>query len=79
MSVYIGPLHTCARKRHVCHMVADKASELHGMAGMIGIDRACFQERSGCFSHYTVSIPKRRAAVKLGAVEVIERRLGECP
>ena len=55
----------------MCHMVADTESELHEMAGRIGVARKWYQG-----DHYDIALSKRAIAVSLGAVEITWRELG---
>jgi hypothetical protein len=54
-------------------MFADTLEELHAMAGKIGMKRSWFQNHR-LLPHYDL-VPSRRAvAIRLGAVEVTDRR-----
>ena len=57
------------------HMIADTVSELHDMAGRIGLKRAWFQPRSR--PHYDACLSKRAEAVRLGAIELDRREFVE--
>lgn len=52
-----------------CHMVADSFEELHAMGAAIGLNRTWFQEKHRD-PHYDLTVRKRAAAVRLGAVEL---------
>lgn len=69
----------------MCHMTADTEEELHGMAGIIGIQKKWFQNKPR-FPHYDICKAKRALAVEAGAVELtaremvdLARRLRSCP
>jgi len=81
MSVYVDPIFRHGgsigfRWEESCHMYADTDAELHSMAAAIGMKRAWFQPRGG-LPHYDLVPARRRAAVKLGAVEHSRRELVE--
>lgn len=75
MSVYVGPSSYPFGRMIMCHMVADSIDELHTMADEIGIRRPWFQ--TGSRPHYDVCKSKRVMAVRLGALEVDERKIVE--
>lgn len=56
-------------------MVADTIEELHKMADAIGIKRGWFQ--GDARPHYDISKSKRKLAIRLGAIEVGERKIIE--
>lgn len=51
-----------------CHMWSENLDALHAMAHKIGMRREWFQDRPG-FPHYDLVPSRRKAAVKLGAVQ----------
>jgi uncharacterized protein DUF4031 len=60
----------------MCHMMADTLGELHAMADRIGVARKWVQEADRPSDvHYDISLGKRAAAVKAGAVEVTLREM----
>lgn len=66
-----------------CHMWADTEAELHEMARKIGLRRGWFQEHR-TLPHYDLTIRRRLAAVKAGAVpaslkEYLRRKRGNQP
>lgn len=70
MSVYVDDSRNPYRRMFMCHMLADSAVELHGMADKIGVARKWFQG-----DHYDICLAKRALAVKAGAVEVTARAI----
>lgn len=78
MPVYVdAPRHRYGRML-MCHMIADTANELHWIAQEIGLSPAWYQVAGGpypaSFPHYDISKGRRAAAIKLGAIEVLDRR-----
>jgi hypothetical protein len=81
MSVYVDPLRPCipSRKwpyRESCHLVTDLAdlTDLHELAGRIGLKRAGFQDHP-LLPHYDLTPGKRREAIAAGAESISFRRL----
>lgn len=81
MAVYVDPLFNCRpfakpgtlfhRVGQSCHMYADSDEELHELAQRIGLKREWHQPfPTHRLSHYDLTPPKRRMAVRLGAIEV---------
>ena len=80
MSVYVDDLRNCARNKNwhydkCCHLVADSVEELHYFAGRMMLNPSWFQEGVCSLPHYDLTKNKRLLAVKLGAVEIDDRRL----
>lgn len=75
MSVYVDNARLAYRRMKMCHMVADTLEELHQMADTIGIRRKWFQAH-GHVPHYDISLSKREAAIRNGAVELNQRGMG---
>lgn len=74
MPVYVDPARYPFKGHIMCHMTADSLSELHDMAGRIGMRREWFQiPPKASFPHYDIPLPRRSLAVNLGAIEVNER------
>ncbi len=70
MSVYVDRATNRYGRMVMCHMIADSPSELHAMAGAIGVARRWFQEPPrASFWHYDVCLSRRARAVALGAVD----------
>ena len=51
-----------------CHMWADDIDELHAVAEAIGLKRRWFQNDTR-LPHYDLTPPRRRRAIKHGAIE----------
>ncbi|KAB8162939.1 DUF4031 domain-containing protein [Streptomyces sp. 3MP-14] len=67
------------RHTHWCHLTADGVDELHAFADRLGLRRTWFQRKGprDYRWHYDITPPKRAQAVKLGAVEVDRRFMGQ--
>ncbi len=82
MSVYVDELTTvCVRSKRwpysqSCHMVADSVEELHYFAGRMRLKPSWFQDQSS-LPHYDLTKNFRLLAVKLGAIEIDVKKLGE--
>ena len=85
MSVYVDELFATKptanwRYPAACHMVADTDEELHEFAGWLGLKLSWAQhmDRPNQYSHhYDLTASKRLHAVKLGAIEITWRQMGE--
>jgi uncharacterized protein DUF4031 len=90
MSVYVDDARIPARVGRLLgrwsHLTADTPAELHAFAVRLGLRRGWFQDR--CKSrlcprpcpihwHYDVTDAKRAAAIRLGAVPIGWREMGE--
>lgn len=78
MSVYVDEVKrhgTNLRYKLWSHMFADTKEELHAMAEKLKLKRAWYQDHDARPSrhHYDITPPKRREAVRLGAIEVTTR------
>lgn len=51
-----------------CHMYADTLDELHQVAQRIGLRRDWFQDHT-VMPHYDLTVGKRAAAIRAGALE----------
>lgn len=81
MGVYVDELRPVAPSKnwpykYACHLVADTVEELHYFAGRIQLQPCWFQGKSS-FPHYDLTKNFRLLAVKLGAIEITNRRLVE--
>ena len=56
-----------------CHMTADTTEELVTFAKRIGLRPSWIQKEGTPYEHFDVTMPKRRAAVKAGAIEITWR------
>ena len=67
------------RHTHWCHLTADTEAELHAFAAKLGLRRSWFQKKSDRDYrwHYDIVPSKRAQAVRLGAVEVDRRFVGQ--
>ena len=77
MTVYVDDMRAPFSRMVMCHMVADTDEELHAMADAIGLQRRWHQKPDSPHSHYDIAQSKRALAVKLGAVKIDRRQLGE--
>lgn len=73
MPVYVDELHKWPTRIKCfqagsCHMVADTLEELHVMAETIGLSRGWFQDKKR-LPHYDLTVSRRAAALKAGAIE----------
>ena len=64
------------KNKKSCHMFADTNKELQSMAMLLGLKRSWFQNKS-ILAHYDLTESRRKQAIKLGAVEVPLRFVGE--
>lgn len=67
------------RHTHWCHLTADTEQELHAFATRLGLRRSWFQKKSETDYrwHYDIVPSKRAHALRLGAVEVDRRFIGQ--
>ena len=78
MTVYVDNAEIAFGRMKMSHMIADTVEELHEMAERIGMRSEWFQASPpSSFPHYDVSLSKRREAVRLGAVLMNRREIGE--
>ncbi len=73
MPVYVDDARLPFGRMLMSHMLATTETELHCMAGAIGLRRQWFQQHSR--PHYDVSQAKREAAIHLGAIPVTQREI----
>jgi Protein of unknown function (DUF4031) len=81
VTVYVDDFRVPARvgqltARGWSHLTADTKDELHAFAACLGLKREWFQDKPGGAWHYDVTESKRRAALRLGVVEVPWREFG---
>lgn len=81
MAVYVDELFevektTKWRWGKACHLTADTIEELHNFALMLGMRRSWFQDHPR-HPHYDLTEGRRKAAVKLGAIEINARAQAE--
>jgi len=79
MPVYVDPLINYGWKLGAsCHLIADTEEELHSFADKLGLRREWFQLSKGReIPHYDLVKSRRDKAVKLGAIELTRREMGE--
>lgn len=67
------------RHSHWCHLTADTEEELHRFALRLGLRRSWFQKKGehDYRWHYDIVPTKRPQAVRMGAVEVDRRFIGQ--
>ena len=74
--VYVDPLNIwggdeapfCFRNKPSCHLYADSLDELHAFAKRIGLRYEWFQNNR-TLQHYDLTVGRREAAIKLGAIQ----------
>ncbi len=75
MTVYIDDMYRYAigqfRGMRMSHMIADRETELHTMARLIGMKREWYQG-----DHYDVPLDRRDDAIRKGAVAITYRQAG---
>ena len=76
MTIYVDELEAYGwilrgKKVESCHMFSDEIdlSELHVIAGRIGMQKRWFQDKPSC-PHYDLIESKRNAAIAAGAIPV---------
>lgn len=69
MTVYVDDAVHLWRERRWAHLMADTLAELHGMAGLLGIPRRAFQNKTSG-AHYDVTAELRERAIAYGAVAI---------
>jgi hypothetical protein len=75
MAVYVDTMRAAFGRMVMCHMIADSREELDAMADRIGVQRKWIQHEGTHMEHYDVSLTKKAAAIRLGAVEIGMREL----
>ena len=75
MPVYVDDMRAPYGRMVMCHMIADTTDELLAMADTIGVDRRWIQHAGTNLEHFDVSLTKRGAAIRAGAVAVSIRAL----
>lgn len=84
MTVYVDPIVVYPPERcrglpgrEWCHMMTDDPTlaELHAMARMIGMRRSWFQSHDPDHPHYDLTLSRREAAIRCGAVSVSSGRV----
>ena len=81
MAVYVDELFptektTNWRYDKACHLTADDIEELHKFTLMLGMRRTWFQDHPR-HPHYDLTEGRRKAAIKLGAIETTAREKSE--
>lgn len=77
MAVYVDDMDRLYRGMLMSHMIADTTEELLAMVDAIGVDRKWLQCAGAPKEHFDISKVKKEAALKLGAVQITWRQLGE--
>ena len=78
MSVYVDRNRAKLGRMVMCHMLADTRAELHAMAERLGLRREWFQDcPPSSAPHYDISLTKRAAALRLGAIDADRHLLVE--
>ena len=74
--VYVGKREYQYGRMIMSHMAADTLDELHQMAHNIGINKKHFQDKTNK-PHYDICKRSKSKAIKLGAIEINDRKLIE--
>jgi len=81
MSVYVDDLYKTPigqfGRMKMSHMIADTRDELITMAEKIGVQTKWIQSYDTPREHFDISMTKRAAAIKAGAIEITYRELAE--
>lgn len=77
MTVYVDNEQIRWRGKRWCHLVAESIDELHQFAGILGLQRAWFQDKAS-YPHYDVTASVRERALELGAVHGDRRTIFSC-
>jgi uncharacterized protein DUF4031 len=69
MSVYVDDMRAKFGRMVMCHLWADTEAELFAMVDAIGVQRKWLQtEPKASWTHFDISLAKKEAAIKLGAI-----------
>ena len=75
MAVYVDKAAWWWRGKYWCHLTADTLIELHEFAQKLGLGLPSFQRPPKTpYPHYDLTEGKRAKALKLGAIELLDRR-----
>jgi hypothetical protein len=74
--VYVGKREYKYGRMTMSHMAADGLDELHEMAKAIGVHKRHFQDKPRK-PHYDICKQNKLKAIKLGAIEVDDRKIIE--
>ncbi len=69
MAVYVDDAVHPWRGKRWAHLMADTLDELHAFAGLLGIPRRAFQDKTSG-AHYDVTAELRERALQLGATAI---------
>lgn len=75
MSVYVDTARNKYHRMVMCHLMADSLEELHAFAAQLGMKQEWYQPVST--PHYDLSLARRAMALKLGAVEIDNKKVVE--
>ena len=76
MATYVDRAAWFWRGKYWCHLTADSLQELHEFAAELGLKRGWFQEPPKTpYPHYDLTEGKREHALKLGSVELLDRKV----
>lgn len=69
MAVYVDDVRHQFGRMVMCHLWSDSEEELHAMAARIGVARRWFQQPpKASWKHYDISLAKKAAALRFGAI-----------
>ena len=75
MAIYVDDMRAPFGRMIMCHLIADRRSELFTLTELLGIQGKWVQQALTPEEHFDICLSKRRAAVAAGAIEITQRAL----